>query len=416
MRGARLNRPWQISPHEVEIALQRPWWQLKLPPALESAFETVTGPDRCRHLIIYGLVGVLLYDAYLLTDLRLVPDIFDSAVLLRLGMVTPLAVATMLFMRTNPTPVFRESAQAGLTVLIVASVLWLTAASQNPMHIYRHVGVILIVLFANVVMRLRFWYAVATSLTALALYVATVLGLHDIPQHGQVTAVVVLANTVLFTLMATHAMERDARREFLFRLQDGLRRAELEKMAHRDPLTGLGNRRQLDVTLERLWQEALAGGRSLALLMLDIDAFKAFNDRYGHLAGDVCLQRVSAVVSAELRGSRDVVARFGGEELVMVLAGMDLGEAIAIAERVRKAVEAVGIPHGDSPRHVVTVSIGVAAGVPDPKFDRNAFLAGADAALYAAKRNGRNQVWPPLPGGDDALLVIAEDLPVLKTG
>ena len=117
----------------------------------------------------------MLYDAYLLSDLRLVPDIFASAVLIRLGLVTPLFLAVILVLRFNPPPALRESLQAGLIVVVTASILWLTAVSQSPTHVYRHVGVILVVLFANVVLRIRFWYATAASLAALAVYAATVL-------------------------------------------------------------------------------------------------------------------------------------------------------------------------------------------------------------------------------------------------
>ncbi len=411
-----MERPWQISPHEVEIALQRPWWRLKLPPALEAAFEAVTGPARCRRLMVYGLVGLLLYDAYLLSDLRLVPDIFAGALLMRIGVVTPLFLAVILAMRFKPPPALRKSLQAGLIVMVNMSILWLTAASQSPTHIYRHVGVILVVLFANVVLRIRFWYATAASLASLAIYAAVVMEMHELPQVGRMTAIVVLANIVLFTLMANHALERDTRREFLFRLQDRLRRDELEEMAHRDPLTGLGNRRQLDTVLGRLWPEAEAHSQSIAMLMLDIDEFKAFNDRYGHLAGDVCLQRVSAVVTAELRGPEDVVARFGGEELVVVFSAMELGEGTAVAERIRKAVEAVGIPHAASRPGIVTASIGVAAGIPGPGLAPHDFLAAADAALYAAKRNGRNQVWPPLAAEDRSASDDSDILPVAKAG
>ncbi len=411
-----MERPWQISPHEVEIALQRPWWKLALPPALEVAFEAETGAARCRRLIIYGLVGLLLYDAYLLSDLRLVPDIFASTLLVRLGIVTPLYLAVILAMRFNPAPALRELLQAGLIVVVTASILWMTAASQSPTHVYRPVGVVLVVLFANVVQRIRFRYATAASLASLAIYAATVMGMSEIPQVGRMTAIVVLANVVLFTLMTNHALERDTRREFLFRLQDGLRRDELEKMAHRDPLTGLGNRRQLNHTLDRLWPEAEARGESIALLMLDIDEFKAFNDCYGHLAGDTCLQRISAVVSAELRSPQDVIARFGGEELVMVLGEKNLAEGIAIAERIRRAIEAAGIPHQASRTGVVTASIGVTAGIPGPELAQHDFLAAADAALYAAKRAGRNQVWPPLAGTHPSVRVVAQAWPQAKAG
>lgn len=379
----------------IDAALRRPWWKLKFPPALELVFEAETGTARCRRLAVYGLVALLLYDVYLLSDLRVVPDIFASAIVLRLGVVTPLALAGILTLRMNPPPVVRESLQAAISVVITASILWLTVASHSPTHVHRQVGIILVVLYANVVQRLRFWYAAAASLISFALYAATVLQLHDLPIDSRTTAIVVLGNVVVFTLVGTHALERDARREFLFRLQDRLRRGELERMAHRDSLTGLGNRRYLDQALGRLWDEARAGARSIAVLILDIDGFKAFNDRYGHLAGDACLRRVSAAVAAELGEADDVVARFGGEELVVVRVDTDLADGGALAERLRRAVAAIGILHEASPHGVVTVSIGVAAGIPDDGFPPDSFLAAADAALYAAKHNGRNQVWPP---------------------
>ncbi len=411
-----MDSPRQISAREIEVALQRSWWKLKFPAALEAVFESETGPARCRRLIIYGFVALLLYDAYLLSDLRLVPDIFASAVLIRLGVVTPLFLAFILVLRFNPPPALRELLQAGIIVVVTTSILWLAAVSQSPAHVYRHVGVILVILFANVVLRIRFWYATAASLVSLAIYVAIVIQMQELPFVARMTAIAVLANVALFTLMANHALERDTRREFLFRMQDRLRRDELEKMAHRDPLTGIGNRRHLNVSLDQLCLEARVCSETIALLMLDLDNFKAFNDRYGHLAGDTCLKRVSAIVSAELRGPEDVVARFGGEELVMVLVDTELGEGVAIAERIRRAVEAIGIPHGGSPNGVVTVSIGVTAGIPGPELAQDGFLAAADAALYAAKRAGRNQVWPPLPGTSPGARANPDDQPLAKAG
>ena len=230
-------------------------------------------------------------------------------------------------------------------------------------------------------------------------------------------AITVLGTVILFTLATSHTLERSTRRSFLLSLRDRQRHDELEQIARRDPLTGLGNRRHLDDTFEELWPRAQAHRENIALLMLDIDKFKPFNDCYGHLAGDTCLKRVSAVVAAELRGPQDVAARFGGEELVMVLGNMDLGEGIRIAEQIRRAIEAVAIPHEASRRGIVTVSIGVTAGIPSQELTQHDFLEAADAALYAAKRNGRNQVWPsPRATDGDNLLVLAEDHLRTKAG
>jgi diguanylate cyclase (GGDEF)-like protein len=166
---------------------------------------------------------------------------------------------------------------------------------------------------------------------------------------------------------------------------------QLRQLSVTDPLTGLANRRQLGDRLQAEWQRALRAGTALAVAMIDVDHFKLFNDHYGHPAGDVCLQRVAAAVSDTVR-AEDIVARYGGEEFAIVLAGRDAGEARTAAERVRAAVESLGLPHVKSAAGHVTVSIGVAAVIPDVTSSADELIAAADARLYQAKRAGRNRV------------------------
>jgi diguanylate cyclase (GGDEF)-like protein len=155
--------------------------------------------------------------------------------------------------------------------------------------------------------------------------------------------------------------------------------------------------------LERERARAKRMAVPLCVAMLDLDHFKVFNDRYGHAAGDVCLKRVAAAMAAELRNERDLAVRLGGEEFLLLLPSTELSEAVRVAERVRRHVEAIAIPHEEfGPRGVVTASLGVAAG-PVSAHDFAELLSGADAALYAAKRNGRNQVWPPFVSRDNPI-------------
>ena len=121
-------------------------------------------------MIIYGFVALILYDLYLFVDPRLTPDTFQTALLMRLGVVTSLALAIVMILRFNPPVVLRESMEAGITVIVTASILWLMLVSQSPLRIYHHFSVVLVILFANVVQRIRFWYAVAASLGSFALY------------------------------------------------------------------------------------------------------------------------------------------------------------------------------------------------------------------------------------------------------
>ena len=165
----------------------------------------------------------------------------------------------------------------------------------------------------------------------------------------------------------------------------------LEKLSFSDPLTGLANRRQFDEVLREEWRRCHRAGLPLAQVMIDIDHFKAFNDAFGHQAGDDCLRRVAEALAGGLRRAGDVVARYGGEEFVVLLPSAPAQEAVAIAENLRGRVQALGIPHvAPGPGSVVTVSAGVAALVPG-EGPPEGLTAAADAALYEAKRLGRNR-------------------------
>jgi len=167
----------------------------------------------------------------------------------------------------------------------------------------------------------------------------------------------------------------------------------LERLSHVDGLTGLANRRRFDEAFDVEWRRGSRSSWPLSLMLIDVDAFKAFNDTYGHLEGDACLRRVADTLSSCLGRAADVAARFGGEEFVALLPLASADEAARLAERVRERVEALAIPHASSPAAKrVTVSIGCASTVPKEDGEPAALLAAADAALYAAKRAGRNRV------------------------
>ncbi len=173
----------------------------------------------------------------------------------------------------------------------------------------------------------------------------------------------------------------------------------LEQLARTDALTGLGNRRQAEECLEREWSRHRREGAPLGMLMVDVDGFKAFNDCYGHQAGDECLRRVAAVLADSVRGLVDQPARYGGEEFLLVLPGAALEGALGAAERVRDGVERQAIPHQGSPcSTVLTVSVGAASVLPSDAASPESLIRAADAALYLAKQAGRNKVSaPPAP-------------------
>jgi diguanylate cyclase (GGDEF)-like protein/PAS domain S-box-containing protein len=199
------------------------------------------------------------------------------------------------------------------------------------------------------------------------------------PQTGAVTGIVGAVRDI------------SARKAVEDRLAEANRR--LETLAREDGLTGLANRRTFDEALAREHRRAQRDHKSLALLMIDVDMFKAFNDRYGHPAGDECLKRIGGTLTTSVFRPCDLAARYGGEEFALLLPDIDESGAVLIGERIRQAVALLAIEHADSPHRVMTVSVGVAsvgrktfAGGPE------SLLHGADRALYRAKDDGRNAI------------------------
>ena len=166
----------------------------------------------------------------------------------------------------------------------------------------------------------------------------------------------------------------------------------LEGLAATDALTGIANRRVFDLVSEREWRHAAREDKPIAILLLDVDHFKKFNDFYGHQAGDQCLRDIASALLSTLRRGGDLVARYGGEEFVVVLPDSDLDGAAKVGEAIVCAIKALAIPHDASDFGHVTVSIGAASMVPKPNSMVSLLTEKADAALYVAKRSGRNQV------------------------
>ncbi|MGI9332281.1 MAG: diguanylate cyclase domain-containing protein [Gammaproteobacteria bacterium] len=183
------------------------------------------------------------------------------------------------------------------------------------------------------------------------------------------------------------AEELERANESLQRDRDDFRVASLT-----DGLTGIPNRRSFDETLAAEWRRSTRHATRLGCLLLDIDFFKQFNDRYGHDVGDQCLSRVAGALRQVAQRSGDYVSRYGGEEFVLLLPNTDAAGVRHVGEAVREAVEALGIPHADSPSSVVTVSVGGGAMASPDSDSPEELIRRADEALYAAKRAGRNRV------------------------
>jgi diguanylate cyclase (GGDEF)-like protein len=396
----------------IEETLQSQFRNLRFPKALEAVYAQDTQASRVKALQGTGVAIAFLMNLFLVSDLAMVPDMFGTALVWRLWLYTPLILASLWMLGRMRNILMRELfvAQAGMGACVIQVAL--CVGSHSPHALAYLVGITMVVFFSNVYSRIRFWVAMPVN----AVYVLTfVLGVCLMP-HANLALVIPIAlmlmSTTLFTLYYLYTLEHEERHNYLLGqrqrvLSDALTQAnvELERVSRTDALTQVANRRHFDEAMSQIWERARMGGQEVCVLMLDIDHFKLFNDRYGHPAGDACLVEVAQVLRQCLRRPGDLVARYGGEEFIAVFQQGAAQQAWLAAQRVRSAVEDLDIAHEDAPLHGrVTVSIGWACVRPD---ERDAsvqrLIAMADEALYQAKNRGRNGVWPlvsaPSEGG-----------------
>lgn len=255
---------------------------------------------------------------------------------------------------------------------------------------------VLISIVLLVTLRLGFTASVlAVNLLAVLATIATMhgrgpitLGAGEVLGHRILLLQAFLASTMV-TVFSVSVMQLE-RKVFQERLQ--LAYEEMEKRATTDVLTGVANRRLFDETLKSEWARAMRRGDSLALLMLDVDHFKSYNDRFGHPAGDACLRRIAQTILAIAHRSSDLLARYGGEEFSFLLPNTKLEDAARIAENIRLRIETMHLDQEGASEHAISISIGCAALAPVSDLTAELLIAASDQALYQAKRNGRNRV------------------------
>jgi diguanylate cyclase (GGDEF)-like protein len=295
-----------------------------------------------------------------------------------------------------------------LIILTCASIILILELSHHPNVVHYHTGIILIVMFGNIVVRLRFWHAFSVSWLTFLLYVLTVSRIAPMPPSVMINSSVVLFSAIIISLIANYQMENDLRWNYLrnllmeietIRLEKA--KDELERLSSADVLTGLANRRLFDTFLDREWRMGIRYRTQLSLLFLDVDDFKAYNDHYGHQAGDICLQKIAAVINECVCRPHDLCARYGGEEFIVLLPNTSLESTLDVAEKIRKSVELENIPHAYAlVKPYVTISIGIASMIPQAGLNQNLLVEMADKALYNAKKFGKNQIQLFTPMGD----------------
>ncbi|OWV82196.1 diguanylate cyclase [Rhizobium sp. R634] len=316
-------------------------------------------------------------------------------------LLPPAAIATALIWRKpRAAAVLRASLLGGMCLILLS--VTLVGVFAGGEFYERHLTIMLFVATSAItIFSVPLAWTIVIACYALSLYFI-LQWYNPLVEAGSVVAGTLFFSCgIIATVVARRTMNILAQKTFLLDCRDQRRNAELadanarlERLARTDPLTGIANRRWMMETLEGLWLSGRDTGVAAAMLMCDIDHFKALNDKLGHGEGDRCLVKVAGIIQSCVRADRDLVSRHGGEEFLIVLPDVDEEEAVAVATRIRESVEAAALPNpssGVGPS--VTLSVGVALkSVRDTDISLANLQHEADMALYRAKEAGRNQV------------------------
>ena len=375
---------------QIDREARRRFRGLPFSAPIERLFLREYLKTRAPMVPLWALLGSLLYIVAAFGDTAMMPDIGSVVVALRLGVFLPYALAVVVVMRLWPSARTFDLLCLGVGIFAIAVPMVSLVFSRGEYLFVYQTGSVATLGFFVIVLRPRFPTVVVGLVAMLAIQFVTT-GLNgqfdDVTYAGIVSFYITIA-----ILLATSAWfsERMDRQNFLNRLRGEALQAELTRLSERDPMTGLYNRHVLRRLGNRIWARS-AANRIVSAIMLDIDHFKRYNDIHGHVDGDTCIRTVARIVKAEV-DNLGAVFRYGGEEILVLMPDAERPQAMTIAESIRRAIEAEAIPHrGLAQGGVVTASLGVATDATD-RSPLAELLRNADAALYEAKRIGRNKV------------------------
>lgn len=377
-----------------------PWF----PKALEDRFNADTGSARARDLRFTTILGTIFFFLTTVTDFAFVPDIGWQGFWLRV-MASPLLIVT-LTVGPSMKPTGRELLAAATSFAAVVVSAIIPCLSSSPWALLSIITPMFVIVYSNTTLGLRF--SEACGLTLLSCTFVTAAAVFKLGAGDSVAWSIGVLTWIAgaFSIVANCWIERSARLGYLLNTRETMRlsviaadREKLKTLSDTDALTGLTNRGSFNTRCLDLFLDPSNSGVSAALMMVDVDHFKQFNDFYGHVAGDTCLRTVAQQISSAIRGRNDIVARYGGEEFIVFLLGVTPAQAEVLAERICASVRSLDIPHlnRDDGTEIVTISVGVATATIESGASLIGLIEAADRALYDAKRNGRDRCEAALP-------------------
>ncbi len=385
-------------PSAYRTAFEKGYRWLRFEGSLEDEFQAFYTEGHLVRVRLAAYLVIVLFTAFIGIDLATLPaEVSFWTTKIRIFLIIPMFV--LLYVSYRPSlrgwvgwAVYAGSMIAGLgTVAVIGAGLKL--GTQIPYE-----GILLVALFIYLIACLQWRRALIVNMATLAAFVVMEV-LYQTDPQAKLYQIIFMCAANAVGAYGGYFLEHSSRSMFLV---NNL----LNELAELDGLTGLSNRRTLNVHLDRIWKQAVRDKQDVAIAMIDVDHFKKYNDRYGHAQGDAALRAVADVIAHYARRPLDITARYGGEEFAIVWYHPSAGELARMAEVLTKAVVALGMPHADSEIGKLSISIGVAMMTPCEGDFSADLLRCADEALYDAKHQGRNRVVVKQPGATVPHLVV----------
>ena len=393
--------------NRYEGLLSSGYKKLQFPNDIEKDYDNKSNSlfiDSSRLILSFG---VLLYLFFGFVDYALAEEQAGTLWIIRMVIAGTMLLSINLVFNRRLVHWVIKFASLGM-VVIGLSIVGFMALVDEPYAYAYHLGLIPWQVFVLVVLRTNLRAIAINSIIVYIAYILVSVTKDFLPYHPEVDELVIIMHPlftvfwgvlILMGIYLGYELEKTSRIAFvknrllsLDAQRLTLLGEELHLLSTTDSLTGLANRRHLENCFDSEWRRAIRAQDSIALIMIDIDHFKKYNDLYGHQAGDDCLRQVCDALKEYAQRSGELIGRYGGEEFVVLLPRMTLVRAQVLAESMCSRIAGLNIEHGESMDNKVTISIGVAAMVPSIKDDPANLLRIADRCLYRAKADGRNRV------------------------
>ncbi|SHH67722.1 diguanylate cyclase [Massilia sp. CF038] len=378
------------SPSPYRTAFEKGYRALRFDEPIEQEFQAFYTEGHLMRVRLAAYLIIVLYAAFVIIDITTLPaEVAYWTTRIRIFFIIP-PFFLMLYVSYQPAlrgwvrkvvPFAAITAGVGTTAVIGAAY---RLGTQIPYE-----GILLVALFIYLIACLQWRRALFANGVTLAAFIAMEFMYQSNPQFRLYQIIFMIAANAVGAY-GGYFLEHSARTMFLV---NNL----LNELAELDGLTGLSNRRTLNIHLDRIWRQAIRDQQAVAIAMIDVDHFKKYNDRYGHAQGDAALRAVADVIAHHARRPLDITARYGGEEFAVVWYHPSASELARMAEILTRAIVALDMPHADNEIGKLSISVGVAMMTPSAEQSSADLLRAADGALYDAKAQGRNRVVVAVP-------------------